>query len=302
MKTQRNIFIAFILNLFFAFFELAGGIFTNSVAIMSDALHDLGDAASIGLSFFLEKKSKKEPDDTHSYGYARYSVLGGVITNLILVAGSFIVLTGAVERIINPVSIHKDGMIVFAVVGVLVNLTAAFFTKGGGSFNQKAVNLHLLEDVLGWIAVLLGGFLIKFTNLEIIDPLISIAVSLFILFSTCRNLKEATDLFLEKTPHGIDIEKIKAHIMEIDGIIDVHHIHIWSLDSYSNYATMHIVTNKDTKEIKLKVKHRLEHLSIHHTTLELEEQDELCQDICCQTHIHDGCHDTHCHHHHHHHH
>ena len=302
MKTQRNIFIAFILNLFFAFFELAGGIFTSSVAIMSDALHDLGDAASIGLSFFLEKKSKKEPDNTHSYGYARYSVLGGVITNLILVAGSFIVLTGAAERIINPVSIHKDGMIVFAVVGVLVNLTAAFFTKGGGSFNQKAVNLHLLEDVLGWIAVLLGGFLIKFTNLEIIDPLISIAVSLFILFSACRNLKEATDLFLEKTPHGIDIEKIKAHIMEIDGVIDVHHIHIWSLDSYSNYATMHIVTNKDTKEIKLKVKHRLDHLSIHHTTLELEEQDELCQDICCQTHIHDGCHDTHCHHHHHHHH
>ena len=139
MKTQRNILIAFILNLGFSIFELFGGFFTGSVAILSDALHDVGDAASIGISYFLEKKSQKRPDEKHTYGYLRYSVIGSVITTLILIVGSLAVIWNAIGRIVTPTEINYDSMIVFAVIGVLVNFGAAFLTRGKESLNQKAV-------------------------------------------------------------------------------------------------------------------------------------------------------------------
>ena len=164
MKTERNIFIAFLLNLSFSVFEFIGGIITGSVAIMSDAVHDIGDAASIGISFFLEKKSKGKPDEKYTYGYARYSVVGGLITTLILLLGSVMVIYNAVNRIIEPTEIDYTGMIIFAVVGVCVNFCAAIFTREGGSLNQKAVNLHMLEDVLGWLVVLMGAIVMKFTD------------------------------------------------------------------------------------------------------------------------------------------
>ena len=174
MKTERNIFIAFILNLAFSIFEFAGGIFTGSVAIISDAIHDIGDATSIGVALFLEKKSKKQPDDRYTYGYGRYSVIGSVLTTLILLLGSVLVIYNAVLRMIRPVEINYDGMIMFAIVGVCVNLGAALLTRNGSSLNQKAVNLHMLEDVLGWIVVLIGAIVMRFTNFYLIDPLMSI--------------------------------------------------------------------------------------------------------------------------------
>ena len=129
MKTEKKILTAFILNSAFSVFELAGGIFTGSVAIISDAVHDFGDAAGIGISYFLEKKSRKQPDESHTYGYARYSVLGSLITTLILLFGSAAVIYNAVCRLINPREINFDGMIVFAVAGVCINLCAAYFTR-----------------------------------------------------------------------------------------------------------------------------------------------------------------------------
>ncbi len=237
MKTQKNILIAFILNLGFSIFEFFGGIFTGSVAIVSDAVHDIGDAASIGVSYILEKKSKKQPDTEYTYGYARYSVMGSVITTLILLVGSMAVIWGAVGRIINPVEINYNGMIIFAIIGVIVNLGAAFVTREGDSLNQKAVNLHMLEDVLGWIVVLVGAIVMKFSEFVIIDPILSIGVAVFILINAIKNLKESLDLFLEKTPQGIGVEEIKEHILSIDGVIDVHHIHLWSMDGNSNYAS-----------------------------------------------------------------
>ena len=221
MKTEKNILIAFILNLAFSVFEFIGGLWTGSVAIISDAIHDIGDAASIGISFFLEKKSKKQPDETHTYGYARYSVIGSVITTLILLFGSVMVIYNAIGRILNPTDIHYDGMIVFAVVGVIVNFGAALVTREGDSLNQKAVNLHMLEDVLGWVVVLVGAVVMRFTDFAIIDPFMSIGVAVFILINTVKNLKEAVDLFLEKTPHDVSIDEIKEHLCEIEGVLDV---------------------------------------------------------------------------------
>ena len=166
MKTEKNILIAFILNFAFSIFEFLGGIFTGSVAIISDAVHDIGDAASIGISFFLEKKSNQQPNEAYTYGYARYSVLGGIITTVILLLGSVIVISNAISRIISPTEINYNGMIIFAIVGVCVNLCAALFTREGGSLNQRAVNLHMLEDVLGWIVVLIGAIVMHFTGLS----------------------------------------------------------------------------------------------------------------------------------------
>lgn len=298
MKTEKNILIAFLLNLLFSVFEFVGGIFTSSVAIVSDAIHDMGDAASIGVSYFLEKKSKKQPDETYTYGYARYSVIGSVITTLILLVGSCFVVYNAVRRIISPAEIHYNGMILFAVVGVLVNFCAAFFTREGDSLNQKAVNLHMLEDVLGWAVVLVGAILMRFTDLAIIDPILSIGVAVFIFINAVKNLKEALDLFLEKTPRGVAVSEIKEHIMEMEGVLDVHHIHIWSMDGHHNYATMHIVTAADPHEIKDAIREELREHGIGHATLELEGDGEHCHERHC--HMEFEAHSGHHHHHHHH--
>ncbi len=297
MKPERNILIAFILNLAFSIFEFIGGAITGSVAIISDAVHDIGDAASIGISYFLERKSKKQPDNIYTYGYARYSVIGGIITTFVLLFGSAAVIYNAVIRILNPVEINYNGMIIFAIIGAAVNLFAAWFTKDGHSINQKAVNLHMLEDVLGWVVVLIGAIIMRFTDISVIDPIMSIGVAAFILFNAVKNLKAVLDLFLEKIPQGIDIEEIKEHLLEIEGIQDIHHIHIRSIDGHNNYATMHIVTDADSHKIKEDVRKELKEHGIIHTTLELEATDE-------------SCHEKHCtvefesaggHHHHHHH-
>ena len=295
MKTEKNILIAFLLNMSFSIFEFFGGLITNSVSIISDAVHDLGDAISIGVSLLLEKKSKKKADNKYTYGYVRYSVLGGVITTVILMIGSIFVIYNAIQRLFNPVSINYSGMLIFAVIGVILNTLAALITKDGDSINQHAVNLHMLEDVLGWIIVLVGAIIMKFTNISIIDPIMSIGVAVFILINTLKNLKVVLDIFLEKTPKGIDLEHIKEHLCEIDGVDDIHHIHVWSIDGYNNYATMHIVTKaKDNKKIKQEIREELKEHGIVHAILETE--DEICENIECHIELKNEIH----HHHHNH--
>lgn len=299
MKTEKNILLAFLLNLAFSIFEFIGGIFTGSVAIASDAVHDVGDAVSIGFSFFFEKKSKKQPDETYTYGYARYSVIGGVITTIILLLGSIMVIYNAILRLIKPTEINYNGMIIFALVGVGVNLCAAILTHKGDSLNQKAVNLHMLEDVLGWVIVLVGAIVMRFTNISILDPLMSITVALFIFINALKNLGGAINLFLEKTPRGVNISELKEHLCEIDGVVDVHHVHVWSMDGHSHYATMHVVANGNAYEIKEKVREELKAHGIGHVTLELESEGEHCHNQRCHVEFHSLS--GHHHHHHHHH-
>ena len=293
-KTEKNILIAFILNIAFSIFEFIGGLFTSSVAILSDSLHDMGDAISIGISFFLEKKSKKKADKKYTYGYIRYSVLGGVITTSILLVGSTLVIIGAIKRIINPVDINYHGMIIFAILGVILNLIAAIITKDGDSINQKSVNLHMLEDVLGWIVVLIGSIIMNFTDITYIDSIMSIGVALFILYNAIKNLKKIVDIFLEKTPDDIDIDEVKKHLMEIKGVDDIHHIHVWSIDGINNYATMHIVSkSKNISKIKSDIREELEEHNICHAILETEE--DICDDKECHVEFKEASH----HHHHH---
>lgn len=297
MKAQRNILIAFILNLCFAIFEFVGGIVTGSVAISSDALHDLGDAAGIGLSYFMERKSKQQPDQTYTYGYGRFSALGGFITTLILLFGSVVMIGKAIYSILHPASIDYGSMIVFAVVGVAVNLLAAILTNRGESVNQRAVNLHMLEDVLGWAVVLIGAMVMRFTDFALLDPLMCIGVSIFILLQAFQNLRQVLAVFLEKVPEGVNISDVRESVGALEGICDVHHIHLWTLDGNNHYATMHIVTDRDPHDVKDEVRHILQHHGIGHVTLELESTSEHCHQRECHVEFAEHF----CHHHHHHH-
>ena len=297
MKTDKNILIAFILNLSFSIFELLGGLFTGSIAILTDSIHDFGDAISIGVSYFLEKKSKKKPNNKYTYGYLRYSVFGSIITTTILFVGSVLVIFESIKRILNPVEINYTGMLILAIIGVIVNIIATYTTREGDSLNQKAVNLHMLEDVLGWVVVLIGSIIMKFTSIAIIDPILSIIVAIFILFHATKYMKQILDLFLEKTPDNVDIEEIKHHLMEIKGVHGVHHIHVRSLDGYKNFATLHIIVKEYDSQIKQRVKEELEEHNIGHSTIEMELVNEGCHDENCdieadkkQTHHHNHIH------------
>lgn len=297
MKTQKNILIAFLLNFSFAIIEFIGGALTGSVAIASDAIHDLGDAMSIGLAYFLEKKSKEKPDEEYTYGYARYSVLGSFITTMILIVGSLFVIYHAIQRFFYPEVINYNGMIIFAIIGVIVNIAAAYVTKEGDSLNQKAVNLHMIEDVLGWVVVLVGAVVIKFTKFYAIDSIMSLLVAGFILYNAMKNLNSVLNLFLEKSPDSIKIDEIKSHLLELEDVEDVHHIHFWSLDGNNHFITMHVVTQGEADIVKENIRTKLKELGICHATLELELPGEKCE--------HDECDlefdvDTHHHHHHHH--
>ncbi len=284
--TDKNILIAFLLNISFSIIELFGGLFTKSISIISDAIHDFADAISIGISYFLEKKSKHKPDNKYTYGYIRYSILGALITTSILTVGSILVIIGATNRLFNPVTLNYDGMIIISIFGIVFNFLAAYMTKDGDSLNQRSVNLHMLEDVLGWIVVFIGSILIKFTNINYIDSVMSILIACYILFHAIKNLKSVLDLFLEKTPKNIDINHLKKHLLAIKDVIDIHHIHVWSIDGVNNYATLHVVTNsKKIDKVKLEVKEELKEHGIVHTTVEMETEDEKCNDNECHVEI-----------------
>ncbi len=280
-KSVKNIFIAFILNLGFSLFEFIGGALTGSIAILSDAIHDMGDALTIGLSYFLEKKSLKKPDETYTYGYMRFSLIGSIISTLVLISGSIFVIYNAIKRIINPVSINYNGVLLLAIAGFIINLIAAYVTKEGDSLNQKSVNLHMLEDVLGWFVVLIGAIIMRFTSISLIDPILSIFVAAFIFLHAAKHFKIIIDLFLIKTPHDINIKSLKDHLLTIPDILDIHHIHVWSLDGLNNYATLHVVSNTSPQKIKKLVKEELKEFNIIHSTIEIETAKETCEEKDC---------------------
>lgn len=299
MKSDTKILLAFFLNLIFSVAEFFGGAITGSIAIISDSLHDFGDSLSIGLSYIFEKISKKSPDTKYSYGYLRFSLLGSVITTTILLLGSGIVILNSITRLFNPIPINYNGMIIMSLFGIAINFVAAYFTHGGHSLNQRAVNLHMLEDVLGWVTVLMGAILMKLSNTVFLDCILSIGVAVFIIINAIKNLREVLNIFLEKTPACINPDEIAEHLSSIEGVTDIHHLHITSIDGFIHRATLHVVTDADTEKIKRAVKEELSEHGIFHSTIEMEKSNEVCEDRDC-SHIHYSQ-KKHCHHHHHHH-
>lgn len=279
--SEGNIKVAFFLNLAFSIIELIGGFWTNSVAILSDALHDLGDSLTLGVSWYFARVAKKDRNHKFSYGYKRFSVLGALINSIVLVSGSIFITIEAIPRLFNPINPNTEGMMYLAIGGVLVNGAAAFRLSKGHSLNEKAVYTHLLEDILGWVAVLVGAIVMNFWELPVIDPILSILIALFILYNVFKNLKESFRIILQGTPASIDVSEIHKAILEIGQVQNVHDCHIWSMDGDYHILSIHIVVEKDLslselESIKTETKARMSHLGINHTTIEFETQGENC--------------------------
>ena len=274
---------AFFLNLCFTVIEFIGGVLTNSTAILADAVHDLGDSISIGMAWLLDKFSRKDATNTFTYGYRRLSLVGAFINAVILTAGSIWILFEAIPRLWNPVMPMAEGMALLAVFGVVVNGYAAFKLSKGQSLNERVLNWHLLEDVLGWVAVLVVSIVLLFVDWPILDPLLSIAFTLFILVNVIRHLGSTIKLFVQASPDPEIYQQIHKKLVALDLVDNAHHLHFWSLDGERHVLTAHIVVSKELTSteravLKEKISEQLAEFDLAHTTIELEYPDEACRD------------------------
>ncbi|MDQ0298025.1 cobalt-zinc-cadmium efflux system protein [Salibacterium salarium] len=279
--SHGNIKTAFFLNFGFTIIELIGGILTNSVAIISDAIHDLGDSLSLGTSWFLQKKSEQKSNDTFTFGYKRFSLLGALINSLVLIAGSLFVLSEAVPRLWNPESPHAGGMLAMSLLGIAVNGAAVLKLKSGKTMNEKVVSWHLLEDVLGWVAVFIVSVVMVFWDFAILDPLLSVLITVYILFNVLKNLKKTLFIFLDGVPEEMDAMKVEQSIQQIENVEETHHTHIWSLDGEQHVLSTHVVLCEDiSKEeimkVKTAIKEALQRYPLEHITIETEFSSDDC--------------------------
>ncbi len=277
-----NIKVAFFLNLGFSIIEIVGGFFTNSVAILSDALHDLGDSFSLALAWYFQKLSKKKRDARFSYGYRRFSLLGALINSVILLIGSIYVISESVQRIITPEEADARGMLLLAILGIAVNGLAMLRLRKGHSLNERAVALHLLEDVLGWAAVLVGSVVMLFVHVPVLDPILSLAIAYYILFNIYRNLRDTLRVILQGTPASVDTAKVEKAILKTEGVQAVHDLHLWTIDGEMHILTVHVVVQPVLDKprliaLKQNIKDKLKSLDIQHATLEMELPDETCE-------------------------
>jgi len=283
-ESANRIGMALFLNVGFTIIEFIGGWLTNSTAIMADAVHDLGDSLSIGSAWLLNRLGQKSADKEFTYGYRRLSLFGAMINGLVLIAGSLWVLSEAIPRLANPVMPVTEGMFGLSILGVTVNGVAAYRLSKGNTLNEKVLNWHLLEDVLGWLAVLIVSIVLQFADWPILDPLLSMGFTLFILFNVVRNLWVTAKLFLQAAPNKALHEEIRHTLLGVDGISEVHHQHLWSLDGEHHVLTAHIVVDDGfTLEkyctIKQTVAGVLKQYRLAHTTIEIELKQELCRDL-----------------------
>lgn len=278
----QGIRTAFLLNLAFTLFEIAGGLWTNSIAILADALHDLGDSFALGAAWYLEKISGRKGDARYSYGYRRFSLMGALISASVLIAGSLLIVTEAVPRLLHPVRAHAPGMIILAVVGCVVNGVAALRLRRTSGFNARMVAWHLVEDALGWLAILVAGAVLLVRDVPALDPALSILITLWVLWNVVRNLRRTMGVFLQGTPEDVDLPALEAELRGIEGIADLHHTHVWSMDGVHHVLTTHAVIAADAgKEDQLRIKEAVQEVvarrGIAHTTVELEYANERCR-------------------------
>ncbi len=278
-----NIKVAFFLNLSFTIIEFIGGFYTNSLAIMSDAVHDLGDSLSLGMSWYFQKLSNKKATEYFSYGYGRFSLLGAIINSFILIIGSIFIIKEAIPRIITPEASDAKGMMWFAILGIIVNGAAVLKLKKGTSINERVVSLHLLEDVLGWVAVFIASIIMQFWDLPILDPILSLLIAGYVLFNVFKNIKESFKIILQAVPNQLSTNDIEKVLLAFDEIEAIHDCHLWTLDGEFNIATIHIIANEPNfswekaKTLKQQIRKVLyDQFHLEHITLELESSIEDC--------------------------
>lgn len=286
---EKNIKTAVFLNVTFTIIEVVGGLWTNSLAILSDALHDFGDSVALITSLIAEKKAKKPADTKRTYGYQRLSLFSAVFAGIVLVAGSLFILSEAIPRLLNPEHTNAQGMIGLAVLGIVVNGLGMWRLKRGQSQNEKVLSWHLLEDVLGWSVILIGGIIMFFWDNHIIDPIMTVGFTAFVLWGVSRNIKSTFNIFMQGVPEHIDIESLKQSLRKIKGVIDVHDIHVWSLEGETDIFTGHVVVKnyvlQNPDNAKKKIKQELAKHHIEHSTVELESE-EFCSGIECENNYH----------------
>ncbi|MFL9845690.1 cation diffusion facilitator family transporter [Flavobacterium rhizosphaerae] len=277
----KNLKVAFFLNLVFTLLEIVGGFYVNSVSILSDALHDLGDSLSLGISWYLHNKSKQKADNKFTFGYSRFSLLGALINSIVLIAGSCFVVYEAVNRLMAPEPADAQGMLYFALLGIAVNGYAAYKLSGGKSLNERVVSWHLIEDVLGWTAVLVVSIVMLFTDAPWLDPALSLCITLFILYNVFGRLKETVVIMMQSVPGDIDTDEIKHKILKLPYVVNIHHTHIWSLEGEHHVYTTHvrtqgITTFAEVLQVKQDVKTILKEYPFTHYTVEVELENEPC--------------------------
>ena len=280
-----NLKLAFFLNITFTIIEIIGGLYVNSIAVLSDAIHDLGDSTSLGVAWYLQEKSKQESDSSFSFGYKRFSLLGALINSLILIVGSGFIIYHAVLRIIHPEMTEATGMLWLAMLGIAVNGFAAWRMREGRSLNERVVHWHLLEDVLGWLAILIAAIILHFYPSPYIDPILSLAITLYILYGVIKRLRETMFVFLQGTPAEIDMSALEKEICQIPNVHSVHHMHIWSLEGEHHVFTAHVKLERiahfdEIIRTKASIKSILSNYQFDHYTVETELDEESC--LLCQ--------------------
>ena len=298
---KNGLTLAFWLNLIFAVIEVVGGIVTNSTAIIADAFHDFIDATAIGIAVLFEKISGKKRSSNFSYGYKRFSLLSALGLSLFLLIGAVFMIKSGIESFIQPKEVNSIGMLWLAVLGVIINGFAFHRIKNGNgehhhhvhnhshvhshNQNSKAIMLHLLEDVLGWVAVLIGAIVIYFTEWNWIDGLLTIAIAAFISYNATKNLIGTLKIMLQAVPENVNIEKLTAELNGIEGVVNIHDFHIWSLDGNYNVASLHAVLESKDNRSENKVYKTISELfnknNIQHPTVQIETNTKDCRFVNC---------------------
>ncbi|MAX67628.1 MAG: cation diffusion facilitator family transporter [Bacteriovoracaceae bacterium] len=274
---SKNILVAFVLNATFSVIELIGGYLTNSVAIYSDALHDFGDSLALLFSYFAEKLSQKEEDENYTFGYRRFSILSAFINGVILLAGSIFVIYEAIGRIMSPEAVKPEGMLGLAILGISVNAFAAYRLSKNEGLNAKMVMYHLLEDLLGWVAVLIVSIILLFKPWFVLDSILSILISLVILRGVYKNLKKVGMIFLQKFPDELELNQILEQVKKFNLVDDIHAVKGWSLDNETFYLRFHIKVPEETimksiDKLKIDIKEVLKSHNVTYSTIEFESQ------------------------------
>jgi cobalt-zinc-cadmium efflux system protein len=287
-REERVRFAAF-LNVAFTVLELVGGFWTNSLAILSDALHDFGDSIALLVSWLFERGARRSPDTSRTFGYQRLSLFSALFSASILIGGSIVIIFQAIPRLLNPETVNAFGMVGLAVIGIIFNGAGFFLLKKGESLNEKVLSWHLLEDVLGWAGILVGGIIIYFWKIYLLDPLMTIGLTAFILYNVTKNLREAINILLQGVPKHINLEAVRNDITAIKGVIGIHDIHIWSLEGETDIFTAHVVLDDETlknqpEQTKQTIKETLQKHHIEHSTIEIESRYHCAGMVCEERH------------------
>ena len=272
MKAKYTVWVAFFLNLSYAIVEfIAGGIFGSS-AVLADSVHDLGDAIAIGISAFLETISNREEDRQYTLGYKRFSLLGALVTVVILITGSILVILENITKLFNPQPVNDEGILWLGIIAVSINLLASLVVRKGKTKNESILSLHFLEDTLGWLAVILMAIILRFTDWYILDSLLSLVISIFILTKVLPRFWSALKIFLEAVPEGAEAGNLEKDLETLTNVKSVNQLSIWSMDGLENNAIIHLCLEDWEKimETKEAVRQFLEERGMQNITIEVD--------------------------------